>query len=467
MAWGRFKLICWGVLLAFAIAGHDSACAQKLPNVPGISITLPNIIDLTINLPTIIDPAKGNPTVVLPGVALPGISVVSTKGLPPGLNLPAGDNLLLINLPGISIVGPSVPALSGLGNSALGLVLNQVSGVNQLLANTVGLNLLGPIEQIIGGLTGGDGPTINAPSGGNNGQMGLVALPLSNLWTWNAVTLGSGSHGGFSYQASSANGIVTGSTLPIESSDRSMMPGVLIDASALVGARRGMFHVGISGGISESDLEIRGDSTLRQLGITDAGSANIRAWSLGGFALLTTRAWYGGVAAGGTWGEAKTENAVIGAKSAYDGSSMTSSLFVGSIVPLTQELRVDVRGTLGYHHTQGDAHRDTLGVTYGEHTIEHVDGALSARLFAVLPAGALTLRPYIQAGVTHRFNYSNDLQIQGVDFAFDDADTSVFAAGGLDVEINDWLQLSAGIRHDQSPDYDYLSGRFGVLLKLK
>ena len=466
MAWGRLKRIWWVGLLAFAIAGHDRACAQKLPEVPGISIALPNIIDVTIKLPTIIDPGKGNPTVVLPALSLASISLLNTNGLPPILNLPAGENLLLINLPGISVVGPNLPALARVGNSALGLLLNQVSGVNQLLANTVGLSLLGPIEQIIGGLTGGDGPTTNAPSAGNNGARGLVALPLSNLWTWSAVTLGSGSHNGFSYQANAGNGVVTGSTLPIHSSDSSLMPGVLVDASSLVGLRRGAFHVGISGGVSESELEIRGDSTLRQLGITEAGSASIRAWSLGGFALLTTRAWYAGAAAGGSWGEAKTENTVLGAKSAYDGSSMTSSLFVGSIASLTQDLRLDVRGTLGYHYTQGDAHHDTLGVAYGEHTIEHVNGTVSARLFTVIPAGAFTLRPYLQAGVMHRFHYANDLQIQSIDFTFDDADTSLFAAGGIDLEISDWLQLSAGVRHDQSADYDYLSGRFGILVKL-
>jgi outer membrane autotransporter protein len=231
-------------------------------------------------------------------------------------------------------------------------------------------------------------------------------------------------------------------------------------------AATAIFHIGISAGVSESQLDIRGDSTLRGLGITDVGSANIRAWSVGGFALLTTRAWYVGTAAGGSWGKAQTENAVIGAESDFDGSSLTSSLFVGTIVPLPQDLRIDVRGTLGYHRTQGDAHHDTLGIAYGEHVLEHLSGTLSARLFTVIPAGAHTLRPYVQAGVTHRFYYANDVNIQGVDFSFDDADTSLFAAGGIDLEINDWLQLSAGVRQDHSPDYDYVSGRFGVLLKL-
>jgi hypothetical protein len=462
---GRFEPIWWFGLLAFIFAGLGGAHAQKLPDVPGTSITLPNVIDDRIKVPTI-DPGKGDPTVRLPALALPNISFLQTKGLPPIHNLPPGDNLLLINLPGVSIIGPNLPAVSGGENSLLNLLLNQASSVNQLLANTVSLNLLGPIDQIISGLTLGDGPTNAAPNAGNNGSVAMVALPLSNLWIWNAMTFGSGNHGGYSYQASYGGNMVTGSTLPVHSSDWSIMPGVIIDASPLVGLKRGAFHVGISAGMSESELEIRGDSTLRGLGVFDVGSANMRAWSLGGFALLTTRAWYAGAAAGGTWGTVEAENTVFGAKSDFDGSSLTSSLFVGSIVPLPRDLRLDVRGTLGYHRTQGDAHDDTLGIAYGEHVLEHLSGTLSARLFTVIPAGVHTLRPYLQAGVMHRFYYANDVNIQGVDFSFEDADTSLFTAGGIDVEISDWLQLSAGIRQDHSPDYDYLSGRFGVLLKL-
>jgi hypothetical protein len=39
-------------------------------------------------------------------------------------------------------------------------------------------------------------------------------------------------------------------------------------------------------------------------------------------------------------------------------------------------------------------------------------------------------------------------------------------AGGLDFDINGTLQLSVGARYDRSQDYDSLTGRIGVLLKL-
>jgi hypothetical protein len=466
VARGRLERIWCIAVLACAVAGIGEARAQKLPDVPGITISLPNVIDARIKLPTIINPDKGQPTVVLPKLALPSIGVIETKGLPPIPGLPTGDSLLLVNLPGVSIVGPNLPELAKLGNGVLGALLNQVSSVNQMLANTTGLNLLGPINQMIDGLAGGDGPAVNQPNASSNGAVQVAPLSLSNLWTWSAFTFGGGSHSGFSYKASTGDSVISGSTLPIHSSDRSMMPGVLIDVSSPLGLKRGTLHIGLTAGYSESELEIRGDAALRSLGILDAGSANLRAWSVGGFALLTARPWYTGVAGGGSWGEAEVENSVLGSKSDYDGSSLTGSWFVGAITPLNQHFRLDVRGTLGYHRTQGDAHQDSLGLAFGEHVIERLDASLSARLIAVIPAGTFTLRPYLQAGVAHRLHYVNELQIQGIDFAFDDADTSVFTAGGIDVDIADWLQLSAGVRQDHSPDYDYLSGRFGILLKL-
>jgi len=295
----------------------------------------------------------------------------------------------------------------------------------------------------------------------------MVALSLSNLWMWNAVTFGTSNHGGYQFRAGSGDNVITGTTLEMRTNQRSEMPGLLWDASTLVGLRPGTLHFGVNGGIAESDLDVRGNSALRSLGITQAGAGNLKSWSAGGFALLTTRAWYTGAAAGGSWGRAETENYVTGARSDYDGSSFTSALFTGTILPvISDDVRLDLRATLGYQRTVGEAHNDTVGITYSDHTVETFDGSLSARLFGVVRLSSLTLRPYVQAGVAHRFHYLNELQIQGIDFSFDDADTSVFFAGGLDFDINSRLQLSAGVRHDRSPDYDSLTGRFGLLWKL-
>ncbi len=467
---------CSAFLIALSLwmFGAGPAAAQGSDKRQDGRHILPNIVIPKLDLPIITDPKGGPISVQLPNLDLPNVLHLDVSRLTPELRRRFGDeDLLLINLPGITIVLPDLPVVGGIGTGVLGVVLDQVSSVSQALSNTANQALLSPVQQILDNLLGGgsaaSSSSTDGPSGANagGGVPGMAALPLSNLWMWNAMTFGTSSHGGYQFRAGSGDNLITGTTLEVRTNERSEMPGILWDASTLAGLRPGTLHFGVNAGIAESDLDVRANSVLRSLGLTQAGAGHLKSWSAGGFALLTTRAWYTGAAAGGSWGRAETDNFVTGARSDYDGSSFTSSLFAGTILPITaDDVRLDLRATLGYQRTVGEAHSDTAGITYSDHTVETFDGSLSARLFGVVRLPSFTLRPYAQAGVVHRFHYLNELQIQGVDFSFDDADTSVFFAGGLDFDINSTLQLSAGVRHDHSPDYDSLTGRIGVLLKL-
>lgn len=468
---------CGALLLALAVwvLGCTPGAAQDKGGERGGSRhVLPNLIVPKLDLPIITSLKDGHLSVQLPDLDLPNVLHLDVSRLSPELRRRFGDeDLLLINLPGITVVLPDLPAVNALGTGILGVVLDQVSGVSQALSNTANQALLSPVQEILDNLLGGGSPAGASSSGGpsssnaGGGASGMAALPLSNLWMWNAVNFGTSNHGGYHFRAGSGDNVITGTTLEMRTNQRSEMPGVLWDASTAVGLRPGTLYLGVNGGIAESDLEVRANEALRSLGLTQAGSGNLKSWAAGGFALLTTRAWYAAAAAGGTWGSAETENFVTGARSDYDGSSFTSALFAGTILPIiSDDVRLDLRVTLGYQRTVAEAHNDTVGITYSDHVVEAFDGTLSARLFGIVPMPSVTLRPYVQAGVVHRFHYLNELQIQGIDFSFDDADTSTFLAGGLDFDINGWLQLSAGARYDRSPDYDSLTGRFGLLLKL-
>ncbi len=450
MAGWRGSGVIFVVFLAF-LASPARTFAQG-------SITLPNIIDPKIKLPTILPPKEGPPTVSLPAGDLPNLNLLITERLPPNLGLPKGNPLLLVNLPGVSIVLPNLSKLAGLGTGVLGTVLDQLAPVNDLFAAKTGIHLISPVEQLIDSLTAIDADKPNGPPSVGQGVSPMQALPIPNLWMWNAITFGSGSHGGFSYTAQYGDSVTTGKTLPVSSSDRAELPGIIWDATHEVGLKSGTLHLGLIGGVAESDLDIEGDATLRSLGVTDAGRASLSSWSVGGFALLTTKTWYAGSAIGGSWGESKGENFVVGTTSDYDVSCFTSALFLGTIVPITDHARLDFRGTLGYQHTVGEAHEDSIGIDYSDHIIESANGSLSARLFGVIRDGNVTARPYVQGGVAHRMHYDNELQIAGVGFTFTDADTSVFAAGGIDFEINRTLQLSLGVRQDHSPDFDSTVG---------
>ena len=294
----------------------------------------------------------------------------------------------------------------------------------------------------------------------------VAQLGFGSAWMWNAATISTTRHSGMHVQATAADGPAIGVAPSMRSVDKAYLPGMLWDASPAFGLKRGMLHVGITGGISESDIKFSSTGLLRDAGIDATGSGHLTSWSLGGFAILTTGSWYTGAVAGGAWGHSEVDNLLLGATSDYRASNFTSAWILGTVVPITNTIRFDLRGTLGYQRTVGEDHVDSLGIAYGEHVVEGVNASVSGRAFGVFRQSSLTYRPYLQAGVGHRLHYENTLQIAGVGFSFSDADTTVFGAAGIDIEINQGLQLSAGVRQDHSSDFDILTGRFGFAWKL-
>ena len=92
---------------------------------------LPNIVIPKLDLPIITDPKGGPISVQLPDLGLPNVLHLDVSRLSPELRRRFGDeNLLLINLPGITIVLPDLPVIGGIGTGVLGVVLDQVSSVS-------------------------------------------------------------------------------------------------------------------------------------------------------------------------------------------------------------------------------------------------------------------------------------------------------------------------------------------------
>jgi outer membrane autotransporter protein len=72
----------------------------------------------------------------------------------------------------------------------------------------------------------------------------------------------------------------------------------------------------------------------------------------------------------------------------------------------------------------------------------------------------------VQTGLSHRFHYENELNIDGESFSFDEADSSVFARAGLDFNVDNSTQAYLAIRGDASEDYRSVEGQVGVTFKL-
>ena len=385
---------------------------------------------------------------------LPAVSAGDAVSLPPAL-LTVNDKSASTKLPNITVGGKSLWSLPG------GDVINHVSPITQLFANMGSAEAFASVDQLLNGLAfGNDAPSACAAVAAST----LGPLPPADISVWNALAVNRTDHDG--YRISGENGASCGSTLPFQTMERTQLPGVLWDASSAFGFKKGTFHMGFSGGATESDTQIKATAALRDAGIAQAGSNRLRSWSISSFSLLTMDKWYAGSAFGNAWGRTESQNFVLGSDSDYDTSTFVAAGFVGTIIPLTETARFDVRGTLSYQRTVGEAHADSLGLVYSDHTIAAADAMLSARLFGVFRHDGMTIRPFIQAGITHHLSYNNYLEIDGVAFTMQESDTTIFTATGLDFEIDRTLQFSVGVRHEQSPDSESVTGRFGLSLRL-
>jgi hypothetical protein len=409
-----------------------------------------SVADLAAVGSTTVSVVGGKATVGLPGVSLAGLSIATT---PLGLDL-SGQGPL-IDAPAVTV------GISGLvGATALG----QVSPIAQLFADMGSAGVLGPIESLLSGLAFADIAT-SAPGCAATDSGALAPLPVSNVWMWSASTLRSSEHDGFQV-VKAGDGGECGSSLPTLALEQTNLPGMLWDASSALGLKRGTLYLGFTGGPGETDTQIKASAMLRDAGIARAGAVKLTSWSAGAFSLLTSDQWYAASAVGSAWGRTESRDFVLGAASDYDTSTFVAAGLVGTIVPLTDTTRFDLRGTLTYQRTVGEAHIDTLGIVYGDHTIEGANAVVSGRLFGIFQLGDAAIRPFLQAGATHYLHYDNKLAVDGVAFSLDQADTSLFVATGLDFEMSKTLQFSLGVRQDFSGDAEAFAGRFGLSARL-
>jgi hypothetical protein len=423
----------------------------------GISVATPGVTVAGIA-------SVGHATVSLSGagasIALPNVNVagISVSATPLNVNLARGP---LLEVPAVAVGPGGLGTLTLPGGGGIGDILNQSTASTQMLANIGSAEAMAPVEQLLSGFAFGDAAS---PEGGCANAGALTPLAGSNVWMWNASTIRSRDHDG--YRVSGAEGADCGSTLPLHTHETARLPGFMWDATSAFGLKAGKLHMGFSGGATETDTQVKASAALRDAGFSRAGSLQLKSWSAGAFSLLTMKHWYAGSAVGSAWGQAESQNFVVGSASDYDTTTYVAAGFLGTIVPLAETLRFDLRATLSYQRTIGESHVDTLGLVYGDHTIQSADAALSGRLFGVFRHGDVVVRPFVQAGITQHLSYDNQLTIDGVAYALHEADTSVFAASGVDFEIAKTLQFSVGVRHEASEDQESWAGRIGFSARL-
>ncbi len=432
--------------LANVTSATVSASASGIAVVtPGISVAgIASVGQATVGL------SGAGATVALPAVNALGISVAAT---PLNVNLSGGP---LVELPAVSVAVGNIASLN-LPGGGLGDIINQTNSTTQMFSNIGSAQTMAPVEQMLNGFAFGDDPS----AGGCAAASAMTQLAGTKVWMWNASTVQSMTHEGYRIRSSDGNDCGTSTSMPVQTQETAQLPGFMFDASSAFGLAPGSFRVGFSGGTTETETQVKASAALRDAGINQASTLQLKSWSLGTFSLLTGKNWYAGSAVGATWGEADSMNFVTGSASDYSTTGLVAAGFVGTIVTLSETTRFDLRATLSHQRTVGEAHTDSLGIVYGDHTIQSTDASLSARLFGVFRDGDLTIRPFVQAGVIHHLAYDNALTIDGIGYKLLEADTTVFTAAGVDFELARALQFSLGVRHETNSDLESWAGRIG------
>jgi outer membrane autotransporter protein len=271
------------------------------------------------------------------------------------------------------------------------------------------------------------------------------------------------SHDGYSVESSLAP---SPSVTPgFEEENYGLTIGGRFDGSELLGASPNSVTFGVLGNYTRTEIDI--DAPGGFPGLTSGGSATVDSWSVGSFALVTDGAHYGVVSVTGTFGSPETEAEIVGPVSAaFNNYAVATSAVAGVLIPMGGTVRLDLRGGLDYVYARSDDFEDSIGVEYTDGHTEELAGNVSARLFGVLKTGGYDVRPFLQAGLSHRFLYENELKVAGIAFSFDEADTSVFGRAGIDFSLSESAQAYVAVRGDASEDFEAIAAQVGLTFKL-
>ena len=74
--------------------------------------------------------------------------------------------------------------------------------------------------------------------------------------------------------------------------------------------------------------------------------------------------------------------------------------------------------------------------------------------------------PFVQAGYDNRFEYNNNLRLNGVEVKFKDDNKDYFTAVGITTQVTPGMEFNVGFRGDWNSSLSTLSGQVGVRFDL-
>ena len=235
--------------------------------------------------------------------------------------------------------------------------------------------------------------------------------------------------------------------------------GASWDASNTFGLEPNTIVFGGFGNLSTSHLEVGGGSEPL------IGEGTARSLGLGGYALYNNRPFYMLGIASHSWGQADINDARGEADISPNSTGYVVSGNIGTLLP-AGPAALDLRLGATFSNGQIDDYRDATATSYTDTQLSETSGSASAKLLFTEDLQWATLKPFVQAGVTQRFDQSNEVFVDGVPYRFHDDDLSVFGRIGVDISLGDSVQSYIAVRGEKSSDREAIAAQAGFTLKL-
>ncbi len=457
------RLAVLAVLPLLSATGAGAQTVREIADaLPIVNEVVPPVRDVLPPVGDVLEPVGD----VLAPVQLPLPVIETPEGSPPILHLPLLGCVGEVTscLPGTvlelrGLTAGVLDLVQNLPEEATGLLLQETATLSQVvtgLTGTIANNLtnvvldLALVEAAGGGSGGGGiGAPIVAPA---------VGAPLSMFMVSGVTKL---SHDGFS-----ATSVLGNDTTPkFDETDVGLTVGVRWDASRHFDLAPNTVTLGLIGNYTHTDIDFGTNAALAPF-IKKSGSADVDSWSVGTFGLITDGRKYGLFTLNATFGSPDTENLALASTAEYDTFGIAGAAMSGVLIPMGGAT-LDLRGGFTFVSADGDDYADSVGVHYSNAELEEISGEISARLFQVVKLESGTLRPFIQGGLNQRLHYSNEVEVEGVKFSFDDDDTTIFARAGVDFDINHALQAYLSVRGDVNESEEAIAAQVGLTFKLE
>lgn len=268
-------------------------------------------------------------------------------------------------------------------------------------------------------------------------------------------------HGGFKVQS---NG-VTSDGFGFEAVSYGLTIGMRWDASRYFDMKDERFIVGVLGNYTRTNIGIEADSELQAAGIEQTGEGEVDTVSGGLYSVLNFTPFYLISYASYSSGSPNYDNMATDSTGSFNTQGILSSAMIGSILTLSDTLKIDVRGGFVYALQDADDYTDSDGVKYSNSNVSDSSARISAKLFSLHQYADFKLRPFLQVGVSDRLDYTNKINVDGDRYSFQDAGQHIFGRVGVDVEVGDGVQSYISVGGDQSADSESVSGQLGVTIK--